>query len=143
MSNAQEDFNHWLVQLSQRAAQARWRYLLVLSGDETWGLGLCTSATVLGDSQTLWLSARAPAGCWALEPAKANTLLGSETANIVFDAWSGFHPNAFAALAGTVRAGGLLVLLVPPLARWAYFDDPDYRRCARYRGQLLALSHTQ
>jgi tRNA(Met) cytidine acetyltransferase len=37
----------------------------------------------------------------------------------------GFDVSAFAALSGTLRAGSLLVLLVPPLADWA--DKPGQK----------------
>jgi tRNA(Met) cytidine acetyltransferase len=50
--------------------------------------------------------------------AKARTRLGSEHDLVVFDALCGedFDADAFGALSGTLRAGGLLVLLTPPAA---------------------------
>ncbi|MFQ3789466.1 tRNA(Met) cytidine acetyltransferase TmcA [Halomonas sp. A29] len=52
-----------------------------------------------------------------LPPGKARTHLGREHDLIVFDAASagaGFDADAFGALSGTLRAGGLLVLMTPP-----------------------------
>lgn len=63
---------------------------------------------------------------------KARILLGQETDVIVFDAHSGFDVNAFAAASGTLRGGGTLFLLTPPLNVWAAFPDPDYRRFIPY-----------
>jgi len=63
---------------------------------------------------------------------KAHTLLGQECDALVFDAHSGFDVNAFAAVSGTLRGGGTLFLLIPPLDAWADFPDPDYRRFVLY-----------
>jgi tRNA(Met) cytidine acetyltransferase len=63
---------------------------------------------------------------------KAHTVLGREFEAVVFDAHSGFDVNAFAAVSGTLRGGGTLFLLIPPLEEWAAFPDPDYRRFLPY-----------
>ncbi|WGZ95336.1 MAG: GNAT family N-acetyltransferase [Candidatus Thiothrix putei] len=63
---------------------------------------------------------------------KAHTLLGQACDALVFDAHSGFDVNAFAAVSGTLRGGGTLFLLIPPLDAWAAFPDPDYRRFIPY-----------
>ena len=128
MPELQTEFSPWLTRLKCVAAARRWRYLVVLSGSQSWGSSLCAASTELRDSSTVWLSDQAPAGCRTIMFRQANALLGSETDNVVFDAWCGFHPSAFAALAGTIRAGGLLVLLTPALDHWPQFDDPDYQR---------------
>ena len=79
----------------------------------------------------IWITT-APGIAGALPANKARTLLGRETAAIVFDAHSGFDVNAFAAVSGTLRGGGTLFLLTPPLDEWATFPDPDYRRFIPY-----------
>lgn len=63
---------------------------------------------------------------------KTHTLLGQETDCIVFDAHSGFAVNAFAAVSGTLRGGGMLYLLTPPQDAWEAFPDPDYQRFLPY-----------
>ncbi|MCE8022354.1 tRNA(Met) cytidine acetyltransferase [Halomonas sp. MCCC 1A11036] len=85
----------------------------------------------------LWLSTErppdVPSGHW-LPPAKARTRLGLEHDLIVFDAMTegGFDADAFGALSGTLRAGGLLVLLTPPSGAAS----------SRYMARLLdRLSH--
>lgn len=84
----------------------------------------------------LWLSETCPddiqAGDW-LPPAKARTRLGGEHGLVVVDAVSvdsGFDPDAFGALSGTLHAGGLLVLLTP--RDWGRVADADYQRLAEY-----------
>ena len=79
---------------------------------------------------TLWITESKLAN--AIPASKAHTILGQELAAIVFDAFSGFAPNAFAAIGGTVRGGGLLILLTPPLSDWPYYPDPDYKRFLPY-----------
>ncbi|AZV32295.1 GNAT family N-acetyltransferase [Cobetia sp. ICG0124] len=83
----------------------------------------------------------------SLAMAKAATQLGGEQALVVFDAahpQSGLDPDAFGAVAGTLMAGGLLVLVTP--AAWADAEpapapDGDYARLAHWpfaREQLAA-----
>ncbi|MBR7459816.1 tRNA(Met) cytidine acetyltransferase TmcA domain-containing protein, partial [Klebsiella quasipneumoniae] len=55
-------------------------------------------------------------------------LLGREYLHAVFDARRGFDVSAFAALSGTLRAGSLLMLLVPPFSVWANRPDADSLR---------------
>lgn len=66
---------------------------------------------------------------------KARTILGREFSLVIFDAWSGLGVNALAAVSGTIRAGGTLVLLTPPLDEWAQYPDPDCQRFLPYPWQ--------
>ncbi len=85
----------------------------------------------------LWLGTPQPnleaAGIVALPAAKARTRLGGEHGLVVIDAVSataGFDPEAFGAVSGTLRAGGLLVLLTP--MDWGARPDGDYARLAEH-----------
>jgi Predicted P-loop ATPase fused to an acetyltransferase len=106
-----------LVNQLQRTGHRR---LVVLSGDEAWTL---SQATILRDTlpgDWLWLEEN---------PSKAiSGLLGREYLHAVFDARRGFDVSAFAALSGTLRAGSLLMLLVPPFSVWANRPDADSLR---------------
>ncbi len=106
-----------LVNQLQRTGHRR---LVVLSGDEAWTL---SQATILRDTlpgDWLWLEEN---------PSKAiSALLGREYLHAVFDARRGFDVSAFAALSGTLRAGSLLILLVPPFSVWANRPDADSLR---------------
>jgi len=55
-------------------------------------------------------------------------LLGRDALVVLFDGFCGFNPNLLAAASGTLRAGGLFILLAPPTARWPTFSDPEYHR---------------
>ena len=54
--------------------------------------------------------------------------LGQEYPLVILNGFSGLSPDMLGAVGGAVRAGGLLILLMPPLAEWATFADPDYQR---------------
>ncbi|MCP4026761.1 MAG: tRNA(Met) cytidine acetyltransferase [Sphingomonas sp.] len=85
----------------------------------------------------LWLGPTLTASDVApLPAAKARTRLGGEHDLVVIDAVSanaGFDPDAFGAVSGTLRAGGLLALLTP--ASWfagTPTADADYARLAAW-----------
>jgi tRNA(Met) cytidine acetyltransferase len=59
-------------------------------------------------------------------------LLGRDVEVLAFDAHSGFDPDSFAAAIGSIRGGGLLILLTPPLDRWPQLPDPQAQRVAVY-----------
>lgn len=111
--------------LLQQARAGRQRALLVLAGTPGWCRS--TAQTLTGSTAgAAWIGEDGmPAG-------QARQLLGSECPLAVFDAHSGLHPDALAAVAGTVVAGGALLLLVPPLDHWPQTADPDYARLASY-----------
>ncbi len=133
-----------LLQEAERSFQRR---LVVIAGGQEWGRGEVGGlASLIPAEESIWLSDSAEP-CCGLEPvpfSRAKTLLGGECRLLIFDAWSGFDPNAFGIASGLVRGGGVLALLTPPLAQWGDFPDPQYRRIAVWphapeatRGQFL------
>lgn len=64
----------------------------------------------------------------SIKPVEGRRWLGQELACVVWDGWQGNPPDSFAALSGTLSAGGLFFWLMPPLADWGSFEDPDYWR---------------
>ncbi|WP_052383937.1 tRNA(Met) cytidine acetyltransferase TmcA [Litchfieldella xinjiangensis] len=131
----------WRDQLAAR----RWRGLVWLTG----GADACRQRAeaiwhATSWASPLWVSSSSPMGgetmTW-LPASKARTRLGSELDLVVIDAVGaddGFDPEAFGALSGTLRAGGLLVLMTP--ASWGEVPDADYRRLADYPYRLDQLS---
>jgi len=55
-------------------------------------------------------------------------LLGQECDLLVFDAYAGFNPDALGALTGTIRAGGLCILITPEDEDWCDYIDPESQR---------------
>lgn len=114
-----------LIALSAQMAREGIRRLLVLSGEETW----CQqqAAALIVNQGALWVGEEQDASQAAhySHPRAVTTLLGREFSHAVFDARHGFDVAAFAALGGTLRAGGWLILLTPALSRWAQTPDAD------------------
>ncbi len=82
----------------------------------------------LAPEAALWIGNEAPSGITALTNRQALQRLGGEISLLVYDAFSGFDPDAFGALSGTLCGGGLLLLLSPPPDRWPAYPDPEYER---------------
>ena len=115
--------------LAREAASAYQRRTLVLSGTREWCRAAAVTAleaTELADA--LWITDQPQAPYPALEAAKAHKVLGQELDALVLDAHAGFDPDAFGAAVGTVRGGGLLLLLTPPFDRWPQLSDPQNSR---------------
>jgi tRNA(Met) cytidine acetyltransferase len=116
------------LDLSQLRA-ARHRRALVLAGARASGVQAAQALlAAAGWERVLWVSDAAPEGAWSMPAAQALEVLGRELEAVVFDAHAGLHLDALGAVAGTVRGGGLLLVLAPPLERWPAFADPDYVR---------------
>ena len=100
------------------------RHLLVITGESHWCF---EQARQFLDSRegTLWLthSKQAPD---AFPASEARQFLGREFNAVVFDMHAGLDPDALGAISGTIRDGGCLLLLAPPLETWATFRDPWY-----------------
>jgi tRNA(Met) cytidine acetyltransferase len=100
------------------------RRLLLLTGEP---MACEQQAVTLWQSGALWLGA-GPAACAPQKSQHTMPWLGQEYPLVVVNGFSGLSPEILGAVGGAVRAGGLLVLLMPPLADWPTFPDPDYRR---------------
>lgn len=109
------------------------RRLLLVTADQAFGERWVSGQLSAADLEsTLWVAGSAPPGVQATPAARVVQQLGSECRLLVFNAYQGFHPDAFAAAVGTLRGGGDCVLLAPPLDAWATFADPDRARFAAY-----------
>jgi tRNA(Met) cytidine acetyltransferase len=103
------------------------RRLLVLSGEENWSYqqALLLRQRLGGDGLFISPETQPEPYC---APSSLKTLLGREYEHAFFDARKGFDVAAFAALAGTLKAGSWLVLLIPPLNQWPALTDADSLR---------------
>lgn len=100
------------------------RRLLLITGSQTWtqeqATGLQTNNTILFSDPTIVAH--------ALPTTRVTRQLGQEYDRVIYDGYAGLHPDMLAASAGLVRAGGLLIILMPESGHWLRFDDPDYQR---------------
>lgn len=135
-----------LLDTQQQLLSRRWRGLVWLQGEaEDCRSRACSLCQALSLAAPLWVSSSKSvppeAASYALPMDKARQLLGGERDLIVMDALSpgaGFDPDAFGALSGTLRAGGLLILMTPE--NWGTVPDADYARLAAHPWQAEALS---
>ena len=126
-----DGYTAWLHKLQQFAQASRHRAAVVLSGEQSWGQQQANIATnELGCESVLWVS---PDISGALSPKKSRTQLGNEYNVIVFDAHNEFDPDAFGAISGTLRGGGLFVILIPNVNDWFILQQ------SRFLQRALAL----
>ncbi len=109
-------------------AQQGHRRLLVLSGDADWARQQAIHLSEQLPGDWLWVGDNFPPGANGIRPTAAKTLLGQEGLHGVFDATDGLNTEALAVLAGVLRAGSWLLLLVPAWDDWALLPDSDSLR---------------
>ena len=129
--------------LAEAARRSRQRRVVVLTGSSLWGETVAntvcaslTTAGLLGQS-VLWVGAfsqpeKASRAVHFIRFNQADQWLGKEVDGLIINAWSGFDVNGFGALTGTLKAGGLLFMIVPPLANWSNYQDPEHIKMAVY-----------
>ena len=101
----------------------------VLAGEYGWGrIQVADYVRRYSPGTVLWISDNAPHGAEQLPVSRARSVLGRETDVIVFDGFAGFDIDALGAVGGSIRGGGLLLLLMPALDNWQHFDDPAKER---------------
>src|SRR5690554_5042944 len=117
---------------SQQLADTGQRRLVLVEGEQEWARGWVQERLggfdVAGALGVGCDEDAGRAGVRGVSAGQYKRWLGRETGVLVWDGWQGNPPDGFAGLAGTLRAGGLLFWLMPPLAQWPGFEDPDYSR---------------
>lgn len=132
-----------LIHHAKRLKRRGWRQLVWLAGDAESCRSTAQALWQANDWQApVWVANESTALAFSapvLSPRNARTRLGAEHQLVVIDTHStGLDPEALGALAGTVTAGGLLILLTP--ASLGDAPDPDYARLADYPWPWQALS---
>ena len=94
----------------------------VLAGSADWAARRLAAVSGLPPEQYLWIAESAAPGISYTVTKQFRQCLGSECSLLVFDAHAGFVVDAFAAVLGTLRHGGELVLLVPKWLGWEASD---------------------
>lgn len=118
--------------LQRELARAGERRLVLVEGDREQALEqLRRILAQLTPAAGLWSGPevdRPHSALTVIAPTQGRRWLGTETRLLVWDGWHGNPPDSLAALTGTLTAGGLWFWLMPELAHWSAFADPDYRR---------------
>lgn len=123
MSNVMDE----LFVQATRMKQVGIRRLLVVSGEAAWCEEQAQAFRQAATSDVLWVGPQPATEPFSL-PSTLKTLLGREFQHAIFDAREGFDVSAFAALAGTLRAGSWLMVLVPEWHHWRQRPDIDSLR---------------
>ncbi len=116
--------------LRAEAVRCRHRRTLVLAGTPEWardGADILLEGS--GTGSPVWLG-NSGQDRQALPIDAGDKLLGRECSTLVYDAHCGFDPDSLGAAVGALRAGGLLLLLVPDLDDWPSLADPQAARIA-------------
>jgi len=124
---------------TEQLKQQGFRQILFISGEAEWGLRQAEEWMARLPGDWLWLG-DAPLSPLHCAPAAARTLLGREFLHAVFDARTGFHAEALAALSGTLKAGSWLLILVPDWQQWASLPDRDSLRWSE-QSSAIASPH--
>ncbi|MGD9169002.1 MAG: GNAT family N-acetyltransferase [Candidatus Thiodiazotropha sp.] len=101
----------------------------MIAGDASWCISQAKAALQqFNSTDALWIGDAKDLDILPLKNDRALAQLGRECDLLVYNAHSGFDPDAFGALSGTLRGGGLLLLLTPPLSKWHTHTDPEAER---------------
>lgn len=106
---------------------------IIITGEEIWVRGLLDSVyTALQPEAGLWLTRQLPeyvtGNHQLVTRSRVTTLLGSESDCLVVDGFNGLNPDVVAALAGTLKSTGAMILLAPDLMEWGQYSDPEYQK---------------
>ena len=118
-------YNEYITALCNELVIAKHRQLVIVQGSETWcyqfANQLALKNTYVFSSSSLLANSEFPK--------HAHQILGQEFQHAIFDGFSGLYADKLAALAGTVKAGGVLILLLPDDNNW---QDPALTSITSY-----------
>lgn len=115
-----------LVAAQAALKQAGIRRVLTISGDRDWCVKQADALRQALPGEWPWVGKTAPGA--VLAPTQLKGKLGQEFLHGVFDAHDGLDAEALAILAGTLKAGSWLLLLVPEWEAWPNCPDADSLR---------------
>ncbi|MDO6582214.1 GNAT family N-acetyltransferase [Photobacterium sp. 2_MG-2023] len=122
------ELSRFISDLVSRAKQSGHRYLLCIESEHSWGISTALLAQA-HYSDGLWLSDKAPPNVLSVSAKKAQAWLGQDCDFLTVDLHQGLALEAMAALAGTIRGGGLMVMLLPgPKGRSSDWQSPFMQR---------------
>lgn len=121
---SRSDLHQWLNHRKQTVCH---RQLVVLSGDEQWGIQ--TAKHIIQALELNINNQILTVGLPEFEIDIANKQykrhLGQEFDAVIYNAWAGIRANTISAISGTIRNKGLMILLCPDFKSWPSFQDPE------------------
>ncbi len=127
------DINRWMSALLARLESSQQRQLVALQGPQSWCDEQYKKLFEV-DASMQMVSNREP-GATAIPFSKADACLGSEARLVALDLFDGFNADVLCIVAGLVQAGGVLLLLSPPVKDWNLQTD----RYGRWQDQKSSL----
>ncbi|KJG09445.1 tRNA(Met) cytidine acetyltransferase [Photobacterium kishitanii] len=120
----------FFAQLQQQLSQHFCRQLVVLEGSLEWA---ATTAVIVGKHfpQRLWSGDNAPVSFTSSSFKQSKQWLGQEFDMVVINGLGGINADTLGALSGTIRGGGILVIIAPPTWRLSDAATPFYQRLGR------------
>ncbi|MEC6830731.1 GNAT family N-acetyltransferase [Photobacterium toruni] len=120
----------FFAQLQQQLSHHFCRQLIVLEGDCEWAT---TVAITISQhfSQRLWVGDNAPISFMTSSLKQSKQWLGQEFEMVVINALQGLSANTLGALSGTVKGGGILVIIAPSAWQHSERSSPFYHRLGR------------
>ncbi|MEY4475836.1 MAG: tRNA(Met) cytidine acetyltransferase TmcA [Pseudomonadota bacterium] len=116
------------------------RRLLILSGSGDWSRRQVAILRQQLSGDWLWVGDSPPEDATSISTTAVKTLLGQEWLHGVFDGTEGFNTEALAVLAGTLRAGSWLVLMVPEWESWPLQPDHDSLRWSEQGAPIVTAN---
>lgn len=123
MNNA---ISHILRDIRNKIRENRHRHMIVISGERPWVVERTNEIVAQLELRAVIVSDEDEFQD-AISINHFRSLLGKEFDGLVFDAYHHFLPDAFGATSGTVRSGGFLFLLLPPIDQWLQSPDKYLR----------------
>jgi tRNA(Met) cytidine acetyltransferase len=115
------DINNWMANLLDQLQRNNQRQLVALQGPRSWCDAQFEKLLAAEDSMLVLSNRKLVAA--AVSFGKADSCLGSESRLVVLDFFDGFNPDVLCIAAGLVQAGGVLMMLSPPVKDWDMRTD--------------------
>ena len=135
-----------LAQLRQQLLDGKQRVLLHLQGSQSWCYSwLSSELQDLTDAEVLWFGETKDVELKQSLEARLKQYkkhLGQEKDLVIFDCYSGFNPDAFGALAGVVKLGGICILITPEHRQWLNYPDPELTRLCTEPYEIKDIQQT-
>ncbi|MEP4101471.1 GNAT family N-acetyltransferase [Paraglaciecola sp.] len=119
--NSASQLSIWLQKRNEEKCH---RQLLVISGNRDWVSKNLSPIFQLANEETLWVGSP-QLNIKDINIKDYRSRLGQEHNYLILDCFEGFRANAAMALSGTIKAGGLMIILCPDFEEWKTFADPE------------------